>query len=312
MLSVVLPCYNEGNNINRAYTVISGLLEKNQIPFEMLFVNDGSSDGTWDHIRQLSRSDSRVRGVCFSRNFGKEAALFAGLSYAAGDCCVTIDCDLQHPPEKILEMYSLWQEGYEVVEGIKKSRGKESAIHRFFVKAFYGMLNKATKTDMSRASDFKLLDRKAVNIMLALPERQMFYRALSYWVGFRRAEVEFDVAQRVEGESKWSTRSLTKYALRNISSFSAAPMQIVTITGVLFFILALVIGVISIVKYIAGTCLEGFTTVILLLLIIGSILMLSLGIIGYYIAKIYEEIKGRPRFVVSTLCGEENREEKVL
>ena len=179
LLSVVLPCYNEGKNVTMAYHVITELLEQNGIAFELLFVNDGSKDSTWKEISQISAEDTRVQGINFSRNFGKEAALFAGLSYAKGDCCVTIDCDLQHPPETMLEMYHLWEQGYEVVEGVKKSRGKESAIHKFCVKCFYSILNKATKFDMSKASDFKLLDRKAINILLSMPERQMFYRALS-------------------------------------------------------------------------------------------------------------------------------------
>ena len=308
LLSVVLPCYNEGKNVTMAYHVITELLEQNGIAFELLFVNDGSKDSTWKEISQISAEDTRVQGINFSRNFGKKAALFAGLSYAKGDCCVTIDCDLQHPPETMLEMYHLWEQGYEVVEGVKKSRGKESAIHKFCVKCFYSILNKATKFDMSKASDFKLLDRKAINILLSMPERQMFYRALSHWIGFKKTEVEFEVQARAEGETKWSTWSLIKYALRNITSFSTAPMQIVTALGCIFLILSLVVGVISVVRYCTGHSLEGFTTVILLLLILGAALMISLGIMGYYIAKIYEEIKGRPRFIVEELSRKESNE----
>lgn len=306
MLSVVLPCYNEGhNNIERAYQVIKELLEENNILFEMLFINDGSRDDTWDTILKISESDSRIRGVNFSRNFGKESALLAGLSYATGDCCVTIDCDLQHPPNKIIEMYELWEQGFEVIEGIKRTRGKEGCIHKLCAKLFYALINKATKSDMSRASDYKMLDRKAIAVLLSLPERQMFYRALTFWTGLKKAEVEFDVNERLEGKSKWSVISLIKYAIKNITSFSTAPMQIVTIAGTVFFVLALIIGVVSVFKYMIGDSLEGFTTVILLILILGSILMLSVGIIGYYIAKIYEEIKMRPRYIVEEICGNE-------
>lgn len=309
LVSVILPCYNEGKNVTRAHQVIVRLFDQNHIDFELLFVNDGSKDDTWEEISRISESDSRVRGINFSRNFGKESALFAGLSYAKGDCCITIDCDLQHPPETMIDMYRLWQQGYEVVEGVKKSRGKESFIHKLSVKCFYSLLNKATKFDMSKASDFKLLDRKAVNILLTMPERQMFYRALSHWIGFQKTAVEFEVQERQEGETKWSTWSLVKYAVSNITSFSAAPMQIVTALGCIFLILALVVGIISVIRYVTGHSLEGFTTVILLLLILGAALMMSLGIMGYYIAKIYEEVKGRPRFIVEEFAGKESNEQ---
>ena len=227
----------------------------------------------------------------------------AGLAAANGSCCVVLDCDLQHPPETILEMYDLWQEGYEIVEAKKRSRGNESLFYSYAAKSFYKIISKATGIDMAAASDFKLLDRKAVNVLINMRERNAFFRALSSWIGFRTAEVEFDVRERVAGESKWSTKALVKYALTNISSFSSAPMQIVTLFGGLMLIVAIVFGVIALVQKIMGIALGGFTTLILLLLFIGSIMMLSLGIIGYYIAKIYEEIKGRPRYIISETCG---------
>ena len=305
MLSVILPCCNEGRkNIDRAYHVIAGLLRDNNIQYEIIFVNDGSKDDTWQSIQKKTEIDENVKGVQFSRNFGKEAALFAGLTYSKGDCCVTLDCDLQHPPAKIIEMYNLWKEGYEVIEGVKRSRGKESLIHKACAKSFYCLINKATHTDMSKASDFKLLDRKAVNMLLSMPERHMFYRAMSFWVGFKSTEVEFDVDERIDGTTKWSTFSLVKYAIENITSFSTAPMQIVSVMGIVFLLISIIIGTIAIVQYAQGRSLEGFTTVILLLLILGAVLMLSLGIIGYYIAKIYEEIKRRPRFIVDNIVGD--------
>lgn len=242
-------------------------------------------------------------GVNFSRNFGKESAMLAGLASAGGNCCAVMDCDLQHPPEMLVKMYRLWEQGYEVVEGVKRSRGKESAVHRASAGLFYKIISRAVGIDMSRASDFKLLDRRAVDALLSMPERNVFFRALSSWIGFRTISVEFDVQERTEGESKWSTWSLIKYAIKNIVSFSTVPMQCVTVAGVCVFFLAIVLGIQSLVRYFSGHAVEGFTTVILLLLLIGSIIMISLGIIGYYISKIYEEVKGRPRYLISSVIG---------
>lgn len=304
MLSVVIPAYNEEAMIEKASACIRGVLAQENIPAELIFVDDGSKDSTWARIMAAAEVSAQVRGVHFSRNFGKEAAIMAGLAQAAGDCCVVIDCDLQHPPEKIVEMYRLWEQGYEVVEGRKSSRGEESGLHSFAAKTFYAIISRATGIDMANASDFKLLDRKAVDVLVNMRERNAFFRALSAWIGFKGTYVEFDVQQRQAGESKWSARSLTHYALNNISSFSTAPMQLVTVLGVLMFAVSVVLGVIALVQKLCGQALEGFTTVILIQLFSGSLTMICLGIMGYYIAKIYEEIKGRPRYIISSTCGE--------
>ena len=233
--------------------------------------------------------------------------MFAGLEKASGDCCVIIDCDLQHPPEKIVEMYRLWEQGYEVVEGIKEDRGEESGLHKFAANSFYGLISKATGMDMSSSSDFKLLDRKVVDTLNSLPERNVFFRALSFWVGYKKTSVSYCVQERTEGVSKWSTKSLIKYALTNISSFSSAPLHIVTVLGFIMLAVAFVLGIIALVQKISGVALGGFTTVILLLLFSASVIMISLGIIGYYIARIYDEIKGRPRYIISRICGREDK-----
>lgn len=307
MLSVVLPAYNEEKMVGKAAKVIAKVLEQANISYELIFVNDGSKDRTWEEIKKAAEENCNVRGLLFSRNFGKESAIFAGLASACGDCCAVMDCDLQHPPKTLIEMYHLWQQGYEVIEGVKKSRGQESAFHKASAGLFYKIMTKAVKIDMSRASDYKLLDKKAVNALLAMPERNAFFRALSSWIGYRTAVVEFDVKEREEGESKWSTWSLIKYAITNIAAFSAAPLQIVTIAGVFVLLMAFILGVQSLIRYFSGHAVEGFTTVILLILIIGSIVMISLGIIGYYIAKIYEEVKGRPRYLISAQIGGEGK-----
>ena len=303
MISIILPAYNEEQMIHTAAQTIGSIMQRENIPYELIFVNDGSRDGTWARILAESNQDPHVVGVHFSRNFGKESAMFAGLEQARGDCCVVLDCDLQHPPEKIVEMYRLWEQGYEVVEGIKESRGEESALHGACANLFYRIISKATGLDMANSSDFKLLDRKVVDVLNQMPERNVFFRALSFWVGYEKATVSYRVQERTVGESKWSTLSLIKYALKNITSFSSAPMQLVTVLGGIMMVFAAILGGIALVQKFIGQTLQGFTTVIIIQLFTGSIIMISLGIIGLYISKIYDECKGRPRYIVSKVCG---------
>ena len=305
-MSIVLPAYNEEQMIEKTARTIARLMDNEDISYELVFVNDGSKDQTWERIKEASTNNSNVKGICFSRNFGKEGAVFAGLANASGYCVAVMDCDLQHPPETLLTMYRLWEQGYQVIEGVKASRGREGFLHKFFAKTFYKIISNATGVDMSRASDFKLLDRAAVDEFLKLPERNVFFRALSSWVGFKTTYVEFHVQEREAGESKWSMKSLFKYAINNITSFSAVPMQVVTFCGVIFFLFAIVLAVQSLYLYFSGRAVAGFTTVILLLLIIGSILMFSLGVIGYYLSKIYEEVKMRPRYIISEITETKN------
>lgn len=299
LLSIVLPAYNEEQNIANTATVLSGLLEENEIDYELVFISDGSRDGTYSEILKAAEKNPRIKGAEFSRNFGKEAGIFAGLELTAGDAVVVMDCDLQHPPEVIPKMWKLWQEGAEVVEGIKTSRGKESPAHKLSAGLFYKIMSKLIKMDMNSSSDYKLLDRKVVNVLLSLPERNTFFRALTFWAGFRTETVQYEVQERQYGESKWSFWSLMKYAIANATSFSTLPLQLVTVMGIVSILFSVALAVQTLVKFLMGTAVEGFTTVILLILIIGGFLMLSLGIIGHYIARIYEEVKGRPKYIIS-------------
>lgn len=299
LLSVVIPSYNEEEMLPRTAQVLAELLKSETISYELIFVDDGSKDATWQRILEANAKDPNVHGIHFSRNFGKEAAIFAGLSASKGDCTAVMDCDLQHPPEALVRMYRMWEQGSEVVEGVKRSRGQESGGHRAATGIFYRIMSRAVGIDMSRASDFKLLDRRAVNSLLDMPEHSAFFRAMSFWIGFEQAQVEYDVMEREAGESKWSFLSLVRYALNNIAGYSALPMQLVTGAGVVVFLLAIILGTQTLVRYFSGHAVEGFTTVILLILMIGSIIMISLGITGYYIARIYEEVKRRPRYIIS-------------
>ena len=298
LLSIVLPAYNEEQNIPNTVKVLTGMLTENAIDYELVFVSDGSRDATFARIQKAAAENPKVRGAEFSRNFGKEAAIFAGLSLAAGDAVVVMDCALQHPPEVVLEMWKLWRGGAEVVEGIKESRGRESLAHKLSAGLFYKVMSRLIKMDMNASSDFKLLDRKVVDVLLGLPERNTFFRALSFWAGFRREYVSYQVQERQFGESKWSTLSLMKYAVTNATSFSTLPLQLVTVMGIAAILFSVVLFIQTFAKYLSGTAVEGFTTVILLILVIGGFLMLSLGIIGHYIARIYEEVKGRPKYII--------------
>ena len=302
MLSVVIPAFNEQEMVPAAAEQIDGILSRAGIPHELIFIDDGSRDATWAEIRAESEHRDTVRGVHFSRNFRKEAAIFAGLQAADGDCVAVIDCDLQHPPEKLVEMYRLWEQGVEVVEGVKTDRGEESLAHRVAAKTFYRLISEATHIDMTRASDFKLLDRKAVNVLLSMREKRAFFRALSSWIGFRTAE-PYEGRERAAGESKWSTWLLIKYALSNITAFTSLPLHLITGCGAASFLAALIVGIVSIVRLAMGRVVTGLTGAVILLLFLSGLIMVGLGIIGYYLGNIYMEIQDRPRFIVSETCG---------
>ena len=303
MISVVLPAYNEEGNIEPAAAEISKAITAAGEEYELVFISDGSTDSTYEKIRAVAERDSHVKGAEFSRNFGKEAAIFAGLSLATGDAVIVMDCDLQHPVSVIPEMIEKWKAGAEVVEGIKNSRGKEGFFHKLSAGLFYGIMSALIKIDMSASSDFKLLDRKAVNELLRLNEKNTFFRALSFWIGFKSDKVYYDVEERRSGKSKWSTKGLISYAISNATSFSTLPLKLITLMGWIFIIFAIILGIQTLVRFFSGKSSDGFTTVILLLLIVGGFIMLSLGIAGHYIARIYEEVKGRPRFIIRDTAG---------
>lgn len=305
LLSIIIPSYNEEENINRTALRLREILTKADISYELLFISDGSRDNTFVEIEKAAQQDANVKGYEFSRNFGKEAAIFAGLKMAKGNCAVVIDCDLQHPPEIIPDMFKLWKEGYDVVEGVKSVRGDESLLHKFFVGAFYGIMSKLMKINMNDTSDYKLLDRRVIDVLLDLKESNTFFRALSFWVGFKSTSISYEVQERTAGKSKWSFMSLLKYAIMNTTSFTTAPLQLVTFLGVLSIALAVIMSVQTLVRYFMGNAVEGFTTVILLVLMIGGFIMISLGIIGHYLSRIYDEVKGRPRYIIARETGKE-------
>ncbi|MGC7871836.1 glycosyltransferase family 2 protein [Desulfosporosinus sp. SYSU MS00001] len=304
MISIIMPVYNEGSQIYSNVSKVKRILEQNQIDSQILLVNDGSTDNSWSEMERLSRDYSNVLIIQLSRNFGKEAALCAGLEKAAGDACLIMDADLQHPPEVIPEMVRLWRdESYDVVEGVKSDRGRESLTGKFTALTFYKLFKKATGINLNSASDFKLLDRKVVDSWKQMTESITFFRGMSAWLGFKRIQVPFKVQERVNGCTKWSKSSLIKLAVHSITSFSALPLHLVTWLGSILLIVDVVLVTQTLYMKLVGKAFTGFTTVIILILGVGSFIMISLGIIGVYISKIYEEVKHRPRYLISKIQG---------
>ncbi|MCP4681840.1 MAG: glycosyltransferase family 2 protein [Desulfobacterales bacterium] len=299
LLSLVIPAYNEAGVITGAMETVRDVLKKISDDYEIIIVDDGSTDRTSESIQSLTARDPRVRGIRFTRNFGKEAAILAGLRYSTGRGVVVMDGDLQHPPELMVEMVKLWREdGNSVVHAVKETRQNESPSRTFFANSFYKLMRALSGHDLRRATDYKLLDRRVVEHYIHLPEKMRFFRGLISWMGFKSARVFFSPPDRKSGESQWTSYSLVRLAVRAICSFSALPMQIVTVMGGLMFLSSVTLGALTLYMKFNGRAEEGFSTVILLLLFIGSILMMSLGIIGQYVAMLYEELKQRPSYII--------------
>jgi len=304
LLSVVIPAHNEEHGIAHALSVIKDVLANCGMEWEIIVIDDGSRDRTFDRLSELAAQDARIRGARFSRNFGKEAALLAGLKLAKGDAVVTIDADMQHPPRLIPVMIERWKQGAKVVDGVKRNRATDGFLTRLRAKIFNATLSRLGGINMENSSDFKLLDRIAVNaITRALPERQRFYRGLADWVGYPHESVLFDVEERVHGQGKWSLWGLLGLATTAIITFTSAPLRIVTALGIATLFFGLFVAGDALISWFQGRAISGFVTTIITLLIIGSFIMISLGIIGEYIAKIYDEIKQRPHYLIENTVG---------
>jgi glycosyltransferase involved in cell wall biosynthesis len=298
-LTLVVPAYNESQGLIPTVREIHAQAAATRLPFAIVVVDDGSTDDTWDVLCSLAGELGELHAVRLSRNFGKEGAIAAGLDVSQGDATVILDADLQHPPRLIPDMVRLWQqEGWDVVEAVKSHRGRESWLQRVGARTFYRIARVLTGQDLQNASDFKLLDRRVVEAWRRFGERATFFRGLVAWLGFRRTQILFEVPQRVGGRSRWSLGALVSLAMHAVTSFSALPLQVISVLGLLTLLLAAAVGVQAIRLWWAGLALPGFTTVILLQLIVGGFLMISLGIIGTYVARIYDEVKARPRYVV--------------
>ncbi len=304
LLSIVVPAFNEERGIETAVREIRRCAIATGLRLQLIAVDDGSTDRTWEILSSLATEIADLQAIRLSRNFGKEGAIAAGLDAASGDAAIILDADLQHPPSVIPEMVRLWQsDGWDVVEAIKVHRGHESWLQRRTRRSFYSVASSLTGYNLQDASDFKLLDRKVVDAWRRFGERATFFRGLVAWLGFRRTQVSFDVGTRDGGGSRWSFGGLLRLAVDAVTSFSAIPLQVVTMLGLLTLIIGAGVGLQALRLWYQGQALPGFTTVILLQLVIGGFLMISLGIIGSYLARIYDEVKGRPRYVVREATG---------
>jgi glycosyltransferase involved in cell wall biosynthesis len=300
LVSVVIPLYKEGSHMGAFLSDLKTALDQTRHPFEIVLVDDGSPDDTWERIKDEARTLPNLRAVRLSRNFGKELALCAGLERARGDAVVVMDGDGQHPPSLLPLMIEKWQtSGVDIVQAVKIKRGRESVAGKLGALLFYLILNKLSGFELKGASDFKLMNRKAVDAWLRMHERNVFFRGMTAWMGFSTVRIPFEVAARRAGKSGWSYFKRWKLALVGITTFSSFPLHLVTFAGVIFFLFAVGLGIQTLYLKLAGRAFTGFATVILLELIIGSLLMISLGIIGEYLARIYEEVKGRPRYIVT-------------
>ncbi|HEY7002607.1 MAG TPA: glycosyltransferase family 2 protein [Candidatus Udaeobacter sp.] len=299
-LSVVMPVFHEGVQLSSFLAAVRSSISQCNLPYELVLVDDGSPDDTWRTITDEAKKCHAIRALRLSRNFGKESALCAGLEHARGDAVIVMDADGQHPASLLPDMVRMWQSsGADIVEAVKRKRGTESLSSKLGALLFYFTLNKLSGFHFKGASDFKLMNRKAIDAWLKMHERNVFFRGMTVWMGFTTVQIPFEVVPRSAGQSTWSVLKRLKLALIGITAFSSFPLHLVTFAGLIFLGLSVLLGAETLYLKLTNRAVSGFATVILLELIIGSLLMISLGIIGEYLARIYEEVKGRPRYIVA-------------
>jgi dolichol-phosphate mannosyltransferase len=298
--SIVVPIYNEKENISELHRRVSDVMKQARKPWELVLVDDGSTDGSTDMIRELAKKDKHVRPIIFARNFGHQIAITAGWDYARGDAVVIIDADLQDPPELILEMAEKWKEGYEVVYAIRAEREGESWFKLWTASLFYRIIYRITDVEIPLdTGDFRLMDRKVVDVLKSMRERHRFPRGMSAWVGFKQVGVEYKRAARVAGETKYPFRKMFRLALNAITGFSYFPLQVATYIG--FFsagIAAIAIPVVIYMRMTGSQAFFGQATTLIAVLFLGGVQLISLGILGEYIGRLYDEAKGRPLYIV--------------
>jgi len=300
-ITLIIPVFNEAAGLATHFTDIQAVIAELTTPalaIKVLLIDDGSTDATAEVLAALQQQYPHVTYLCLTRNFGKEAAIHAGLDHCQGDAVIIMDGDLQHPPSLLPEMVALWQQGIQVVEAYKVSRGQESLLARTLAESFYLLFMRLSSMDLRNHTDFKLLDASVVAAYRAMPERKRFFRGMIQWMGFRSAQLPFKVPARQVGKSAWSKLALFKMSIHAITAFSSIPLHLITWLGLFTFLFSCVIGSIALLHKFSGVAVDGFTTVILVTLIIGSVLMIALGIIGLYLGHIYDEIKQRPSYLI--------------
>lgn len=304
LISVVIPVLNEAQGLRGLLERLCPVLERLG-DWEIIFVDDGSTDGTLETVRAVNLTDPRVKAVALSRNFGKEIAIAAGMRYARGDAVVIMDADLQHPPEVIEAFVAKWRAGFQVVYGERLDRAHESPIRRMLSRAFYRVFNALSKCDIPEgAGDFRLLDRRAVDAMNALGERSRFNKGLFSWIGFRAIGVPYSDADRKHGRSRWSFRSLVRFALDGLTSFTTIPLRVWSLLGLVISLTAFVSALGFLVRTLVyGADVPGFPSLIISVMILSGVQLISLGVVGEYLGRVYEEVKARPLFIVAEEVG---------
>ena len=300
-LSIVLPCFNEGVGLTRALDEIAAQLRQLQLPVEIVAVDDGSSDDTWSLLIAKRLPGVDVRALRLSRNFGKEAAILAGLGHARGRAIVVMDADLEHPPTLIPEMVQAWRAGAPIVNACKRERQKSAPGRTLAARAFYALFQRATGMDLERDSDYKLLDRAVVDALLRFPERVRFFRGLARSIGYQQVDIEFTPGSGTRAQSTFSARQLARFAVRAVVSFSARPLRWLAYVGIAVALAAALLAVQTLYLKFTGRAAEGFPTVILLILGGTSLQLLGLGIVGEYLSAIYEETKHRPHYLIARM-----------
>lgn len=302
-LSLVIPCYNESSPLRETYKEIKRVLETREIInsyyYEIIFINDGSTDDTISIIEELATIDSSVKYVSFTRNFGKESGMLAGLNYASGDIVIIIDADLQHPPHLIPEMISAYEEGYDQVIA-RRSRKGEKFARKWATKTYYKVINKLIEVELGDGiGDFRLLSRRAVNALLSMPEYNRFSKGLFSWIGFEVKVIEYENQERISGESKWGFGSLLNYAIDGLISFNNKPLRLLIYTGLIITLLNLTYIFVSFTNILLfGIDMPGYFTLISSILLLGGIQLISIGVIGEYVGRIFYEVKRRPDYIV--------------
>ena len=303
LLSVLVPCYNEEESVALFYEELlknQSFFTEKELELELIYIDDGSVDKTVAEVKKLREKDERVHLVSFSRNFGKEAAMFAGLEAANGDYVVIMDVDLQDPPSLLPEMYSYMEEGYDSVATRRVSRKGEPPIRSFFARRFYALMKKISKTEiMDGARDYRLMTRQMVNAILSMQEYNRFTKGIFGWVGFRTKWIEYENVERAAGETKWNFWKLFWYSIEGITAFSTVPLMLASVAGVVFCLIAFVMMIFVIVrKLIFGDPVSGWASQVCIMLMIGGIQFFCTGILGQYLAKTYMEVKRRPIYLV--------------
>jgi dolichol-phosphate mannosyltransferase len=303
-LSIVLPLHNEADSIQLLIEALRDSMRTWKGDWEIICVDDGSKDGTWSRVQNLAAKDTRIRGLCFTRNFGKEAAILAGLEAAQGVWAVVMDGDGQHPPALLPEMLRLAEnDAYEIIAGKKRVRAPENAAAGMLSRIFNQIMHSATGLDLKNSCDYRLIKRPVIEALLSMPERIRFFRAMTVWTGFAQLDVEFDVLPRLAGNSAWSTRGLISLAVNGITGFSSQPLTLVFRFGVFGLVLSFFLTAQALWSWFMGSAISGWTSLTIVLVFFGSANLLGLGVLGAYLAQLFNEIKARPSYLLSASCG---------